>query len=115
MKTTTVKVAVVGLGYVGLPLAVAFGGKTDTIGFDVNEKKVASILRGVDPTRELSTAELRAASALSCTTNPEKLGEADIIVIAVPTPIDTAHQPDFLPLRSASEAVGKYMKRGATV
>lgn len=115
MKTTTNKVAVVGLGYVGLPLAVAFGTKIDTIGFDVNEEKVASIVRGVDPTREMSNAELKAASALSCTTNPEKLGEADMVIIAVPTPIDTAHQPDFLPLRSASEAVGKHMKRGVTV
>jgi UDP-N-acetyl-D-glucosamine/UDP-N-acetyl-D-galactosamine dehydrogenase len=115
MKTTTNKVAVVGLGYVGLPLAVAFGGKIDVIGFDVNEKKVANILRGVDPTREMSNAELKTASGLSCTTNPEKLGEADIVIIAVPTPIDTAHQPDFLPLRSASETVGKHMKRGVTV
>ena len=80
MKTTTNKVAVVGLGYVGLPLAVAFGGKIDTIGFDINEHKVASILRGVDTTREMSNAEIKAASALSCTTNPEKLGEADMII-----------------------------------
>ncbi len=112
---TTKKVAVVGLGYVGLPLAVAFGGKIDTIGFDVNEKKVASILRGIDPTREVSTAELKGATGLSCTTRPEKLGEADMVIIAVPTPIDTAHQPDFEPLRSASETVGKYMKKGVTV
>ena len=113
--TTTTKVAVVGLGYVGLPLAVAFGRKIDTIGFDVNEKKVSSILRGVDPTMELTSAELKAASRLSCTTNPEKLSEADAIIVAVPTPIDTAHQPDFLPLISASEAVGKHMKKGVTV
>ena len=114
MRTTN-KVAVVGLGYVGLPLAVAFGRKIDTIGFDVNEKKVASILRGVDPTMELTSAELKAASRLSCTTNPEKLAEADALIIAVPTPIDAAHQPDFLPLISASEIVGKHMKKGATV
>ena len=110
MKTTTNKVAVVGLGYVGLPLAVAFGGKIDTIGFDINEERVSSIQRGVDPTREMSNAELKAASGLTCTTNPEKLREAQVIIIAVPTPIDTAHQPDFGPLASASRVVGRNMK-----
>ncbi|MBC8008046.1 MAG: hypothetical protein H7X76_08385 [Prolixibacteraceae bacterium] len=100
MKTATNKVAVVGLGYVELPLAVAFGGKIDTIGFDINEERVSGIQRGVDPTREMSNADLKAASGLTCTTSPEKLGEAQVIIIAVPTPIDTAHQPDFGPLAS---------------
>jgi UDP-N-acetyl-D-galactosamine dehydrogenase len=108
-------VAVVGLGYVGLPLAVEFGKKRKTIGFDLSERKVENYRRFIDPTGELSTAELRAAEQLSVTTDPSALSQADFLVVAVPTPIDAAHQPDFGPLRGASEAVGKHMKRGAIV
>jgi UDP-N-acetyl-D-galactosamine dehydrogenase len=115
MTTTTDKVAVVGLGYVGLPLAVASGGKIDTIGFDINEKRVASIQRSVDPTREMINAELKAAPSFTCTTKPEKLREAQVIIIAVTTPIDTAHQPDFGPMASASRVVGRNMRKGVTV
>jgi UDP-N-acetyl-D-galactosamine dehydrogenase len=115
MVKETSKVCVVGLGYVGLPLAVAFGRHVPTIGFDNNAKKVESIRSGIDPTGEVGDAALRESPHLSCTSSPARLGEADIIVIAVPTPIDTAHQPDFSPLVSASEIVGKYMKRGVTV
>jgi UDP-N-acetyl-D-galactosamine dehydrogenase len=108
-------VAVIGLGYVGLPLAVEFGKKGRTIGFDLSEKKVASYRRFVDPTGEVSTAELRAAEHLSVTSDPAALAEADYLIVAVPTPVDAAHQPDFAPLRGASETVGKHMKRGAIV
>lgn len=112
----TVKtVALIGLGYVGLPLAVAFGKKIDTIGFDVNKDKVESICRGIDPSGEVSQGELASASRLTCSSNPEELSKADIIVIAVPTPIDSAHQPDFGPLAAASRTVGKYMRKGALV
>lgn len=108
-------VAVVGLGYVGLPLAVAFGQKMRTIGFDVSEEKVISCRGGVDPSRELSDDELRAATQATFTSDPSNLAEADFIVVAVPTPVDEAHIPDFKPLISASRSVGKYMKPGATV
>lgn len=108
-------VAVVGLGYVGLPLAVAFGKKIDTIGFDINEKKVASIVAGNAPSGEIGESELSAAHRLSCTAHPEDLGRADVIVVAVPTPIDAAHQPNFEPLALASSLIGKHMKRGTTV
>src|SRR5215510_9419815 len=108
-------VAVVGLGYVGLPLAVEFGKKFRTIGFDLSAEKVASYRRFVDPTGEISGEELRAASQLSVTTEPKELGNADVIIVAVPTPIDAARQPDFSPLVGASTAVGKHMKRGAVV
>ena len=108
-------VAVVGLGYVGLPLAVEFGKKYPTIGFDLSAAKVASYRQFVDPTGELSGAELRAAATLRPTTDPAALAEADFIIIAVPTPIDQARQPDFSPLVGASETVGRHMKRGATV
>jgi len=108
-------VAVVGLGYVGLPLAVEFGKKHRTIGFDLSREKIASYARHVDPTNEVSSEELRAANLLSVGTDPAALSEADFIVVAVPTPVDDAHQPDFGPLLGASQAVGAHMKRGATV
>src|SRR5262245_28380426 len=108
-------IAVVGLGYVGLPLAVEFGKKYPTIGFDRSPEKAAAYRKHVDPTGEVSTAELRAASQLRVSTEPQALREADFVVVAVPTPIDDAHQPDFGPLLGASEAVGRNLKRGATV
>jgi UDP-N-acetyl-D-glucosamine/UDP-N-acetyl-D-galactosamine dehydrogenase len=108
-------VAVVGLGYVGLPLAVEFGKRGRTIGFDLSRAKVDSYCRWIDPTGEVSTQELKAAPGLEPTTDPALLGEADYIVVAVPTPVDDAHQPDFSPLVGASEVVGKHMRRGATV
>lgn len=108
-------VAVVGLGYVGLPLAVEFGKKRQTIGYDLSSSKVESYKRYVDPTGEVSIDELCAASQLLVTTDPAELSRADYIVIAVPTPVDLAHQPDFASLVGASETVGKNMKRGAIV
>jgi UDP-N-acetyl-D-galactosamine dehydrogenase len=108
-------VAVVGLGYVGLPLAVEFGKKYRTIGFDLSTEKVAHYRDHVDPTGEVSTDDLRAATQLAVGNDPAALAEADFIIVAVPTPVDVAHQPDFSPLVGASEAVGRHMKRGATV
>jgi UDP-N-acetyl-D-galactosamine dehydrogenase len=108
-------VAVVGLGYVGLPLAVEFGKIYPTVGFDLSEKKIAAYRNFVDPTGEVSQAELKAASRLRVTTDAADLVDADFVIVAVPTPVDQAHQPDFGPLLAASEAVGKNLKRGATV
>ncbi len=108
-------VAVVGLGYVGLPLAVEFGKKYATVGFDLSEKKIAAYRNFLDPTGEVSQAELKAASRLRVTTDAADLAEADFVIVAVPTPVDEAHRPDFGPLLEASEAVGKNLKRGATV
>ena len=108
-------VAVVGLGYVGLPLAVEFGKKRKTIGFDMSSAKVENYRRFIDPTGEMSSADLRAADQLTVTTDAAALAEADFIIVAVPTPVDAAHQPDFGPLAGASESVGKHLKRGATV
>ncbi|HMM71227.1 MAG TPA: nucleotide sugar dehydrogenase [Rhodocyclaceae bacterium] len=108
-------VAVVGLGYVGLPLAVAFGKQLRTIGFDLSEEKIAHYRRAEDPTGEVSGDELRAAKHLTVTTDPGLLAEADFVVIAVPTPVDAAHQPDFGPLIGASETVGRCMRPGTTV
>ena len=115
MGERIVNVAVVGLGYVGLPLAVEFGRKYSTIGFDLSSAKVEAILRFEDPTGELSPAQLRASEHLRATTDPAALKTADFIVVAVPTPVDEAHTPDFGPLIGASIAVGQNLKRGATV
>ncbi len=109
------KIAVVGLGYVGLPLAVEFGKKYPTIGFDLSADKVAAYKRHVDPTGEVSAQELKAASQLMPTTDAAALREADFIIVAVPTPVDDAHVPDFTPLIGASTSVGKNLKRGATI
>ena len=108
-------VAVVGLGYVGLPLAVEFGKKRKTIGFDLSVEKVASYKTFIDPSGEVSSEDLRAAGHLTVTTDPSELAVASYIIMAVPTPIDEAHQPDFGPLIGASRLVGKHMKKGVTV
>jgi UDP-N-acetyl-D-glucosamine/UDP-N-acetyl-D-galactosamine dehydrogenase len=108
-------VAVVGLGYVGLPLAVEFGRKRKTVGFDLSHAKVESYRRFIDPTGEVSSEDLRAANQLTVTTDPAALAQADFIIVAVPTPVDSAHQPDLAALTGASESVGKHMKRGAII
>ncbi|MEO8005730.1 MAG: nucleotide sugar dehydrogenase [Betaproteobacteria bacterium] len=108
-------VAIVGLGYVGLPLAVEFGKKCKTTGFDLSQAKIESYRRFIDPTGEVSSEDLRAAKKLSVTNDPALLAQADFIIVAVPTPVDAAHQPDFSPLAGASESIGKNMKRGAIV
>ena len=108
-------VAVVGLGYVGLPLAVEFGKKFETIGFDLSEAKIANYKNHCDPTGEVSSEDLKAATRLTVSTDPTMIGRADFIIIAVPTPVDDAHIPDFSPLVGSSTTVGKYMKKGATV
>lgn len=108
-------VAVVGLGYVGLPLAVEFGKKWRTIGFDLSASKVANYRKFIDPTGEVSSDDLKAAVHLEVGNDPKALAEADFIVVAVPTPVDEAHQPDFTPLIGSSESVGRNLKRGATV
>lgn len=108
-------IAVVGLGYVGLPLAVAFGKQFKTIGFDLSEEKVASYKQFIDPTGEVATEDLQMAQGLAVTTDPSCLLEADFIVVAVPTPVDSANQPDLSPLVSSSTTVGRYLKQGAVV
>ncbi|MES2260818.1 MAG: nucleotide sugar dehydrogenase [Pseudomonadota bacterium] len=108
-------IAVLGLGYVGLPLVIEFGKHTRTIGFDISQAKVEACRRGTDPSRELSDAEVAAATHAEYTSDPAMLGQADMIIVAVPTPVDQAHTPDFTPLIGASNSVGRHMKKGATV
>ena len=108
-------VGVIGLGYVGLPLVVEFGKHLRTIGFDISQPKVDACLRGVDPSRELSDAEMALAIHAQYTSDAKALAQADVIIVAVPTPVDEAHIPDFRPLIGSSTSVGRNMKRGATV
>ena len=115
MAEQAVTVGVVGLGYVGLPLAVEFAKRYTTIGLDLSAARVDAVRRHVDPTGELTVKELKAAVHLNATTDPAALKEADFIVVAVPTPVDEAHAPDFAPLVGASTSVGMNLKRGATV
>ena len=108
-------VAVVGLGYVGLPVAVAFGKERPTIGYDLSARRIESLRQPVDVTGEVPTAELMEARHLRPTANPAELASADFIIVAVPTPINAARQPDLGPLELASDTVGRHMKPGATV
>lgn len=109
------KIAVVGLGYVGLPLAVAFGKQVVTIGFDLDESKLANYRKGIDPSGEVSADALKEASLLEFTSDATRLAEVDAIIVAVPTPIDEARRPDLRPLESASRAVGANLAAGAVV
>jgi UDP-N-acetyl-D-glucosamine/UDP-N-acetyl-D-galactosamine dehydrogenase len=115
MTASRETIAVVGLGYVGLPLAVEFGRHYATIGFDLSQKKIDAYRNGTDPTGEVAPEELAASKRLEYTSDPAALKRADFIVVAVPTPVDEAHQPDFGPLLGASESVGRNLKPGAVV
>ena len=107
--------AVIGLGYVGLPLVVEFGKHIRTIGFDIAQHKVDACNRGTDPSRELEDAQMREAKHAIYTADPALLAEADMIIVAVPTPVDDAHAPDFRPLIGSSTSVGRHMKKGVTI
>lgn len=109
------QVAVIGLGYVGLPLALAFGREISTVGFEISSAKVNAYREGYDPTGEMAGELFERARQLSYTTDPKDIAGADFIVVAVPTPVDNAHMPDLTPVIKASEAVGRHMKQGAIV
>jgi UDP-N-acetyl-D-galactosamine dehydrogenase len=111
----TANVGVVGLGYVGLPLALAFGRKFRTVGYDLSVEKVRAYREQEDPTGQMAASAFEEAKLASWTSDPAELGRAEVIVVAVPTPIDSARLPDFGPLRAATETVGAVMRRGATV
>ena len=116
MKLPEARIAIIGLGYVGLPLAVEFSKKYPTIGFDTNSLRVQELQRGVDRTLEVETAELSAVTNLTYTTDVEDLGWANIFIVTVPTPIDKNKQPDLTLLELASETVGNAIKkRGVAV
>ena len=108
------KVSVVGLGYVGLPVAVAFGKLANTIGFDIDQSRIEELQRGEDRTREV-TSEALGSTDVTFTSDAQVLGQADFHIIAVPTPIDDAKQPDLRPLQGASKTVASQLKKGDIV
>jgi UDP-N-acetyl-D-galactosamine dehydrogenase len=108
-------VAIVGLGYVGLPLAVEFGKKYKTIGYDISEEKIISLRNQIDPNGEVDQSEITSSTYLKVTNKSTEIQEADVIIIAIPTPVDDNHVPDLSLLKNASVEVAQYMKVGAIV
>jgi UDP-N-acetyl-D-glucosamine/UDP-N-acetyl-D-galactosamine dehydrogenase len=109
------KIAVIGLGYVGLPLAVEFGKVREVIGFDINKKRIAELKSGYDHTKEVDAAELKSAAKLSFTDQLEDIRQAKFFIVTVPTPVDEFKKPDLRPLQSSSTSVGKILKKGDIV
>jgi UDP-N-acetyl-D-galactosamine dehydrogenase len=109
------KLAVIGLGYVGLPLAVEFGKKRPVVGFDLKETRIAALCAGEDATREVPPEDLAAATQLTFTNDPDDLAGCTCYIVAVPTPVDAGKRPDLGPLRAASETVGRVLKEGDLV
>ncbi|MCE8519201.1 Vi polysaccharide biosynthesis UDP-N-acetylglucosamine C-6 dehydrogenase TviB [Ruegeria pomeroyi] len=115
MNTNNSTLAIIGLGYVGLPLAVEFGKHCKTIGFDINADRIAELQAGRDRTREVEPAELAEATQLTYTTELDAIRDAQIYIVTVPTPIDAHKRPDLTPLLKASETVGRVLKKGDIV
>jgi len=110
-----IRIGIIGLGYVGLPLAVEFGKKYRTIGFDIKQARIDELNAGHDRTREVDSSELAQTKHLTCTVDPEHLRTCTVFIITVPTPIDRYKRPDLTPLLRASETVGKVLKPGDVV
>lgn len=115
MKLAELKIAIIGLGYVGLPLAVEFGKKVSVVGFDISSKRIEELKNGQDHTLEVSPIELQQAAQLSFTCDLEKLKECNFFIVTVPTPIDDYKQPDLTPLIKASTSIGQILKKGDIV
>jgi UDP-N-acetyl-D-glucosamine/UDP-N-acetyl-D-galactosamine dehydrogenase len=109
-----IKIAIIGLGYVGLPLAVEFGKKYSVLGFDINQIRIDELKSGYDRTQELTSEELKSLQQLSFSTDEEQLKSCNIFIVTVPTPIDKYKKPDLIPLLSASRTVGKFLKKNDT-
>lgn len=110
-----VRIAIIGLGYVGLPLAVEFGKLYPTLGFDINENRILQLEKGIDSTLEVSSEELSASKHLEFSSSVDSLNKANVFIVTVPTPVDTVNRPDLTPLQKASETVGKVLKHGDIV
>ncbi len=115
MRLAELKIAIIGLGYVGLPLAVEFGKKVSVVGFDISSKRIGELKNGQDHTLEVSPNELQQASQLTFTCDLEKLKECNFFIVTVPTPIDDYKQPDLTPLIKASTSIGQILKKGDIV
>jgi UDP-N-acetyl-D-galactosamine dehydrogenase len=115
MQLSEIRLAVIGLGYVGLPLAVAFGQNRHVVGYDINVARVKQLKKGLDDTLEVSSDEMRNSTLLAFSTDLSDLESCNCFIITVPTPIDKANQPDLSPLLKASKAIGKLLKHGDVV
>jgi UDP-N-acetyl-D-galactosamine dehydrogenase len=115
MGTSKEKIAIIGLGYVGLPLAVEFGKKQPVLGFDVNVARINELIDGRDSTLEVPAANLKSANHLSFSNDTNLLNDCTIFIVTVPTPIDSANRPDLSPLIKASKTVGGALKKGSIV
>jgi UDP-N-acetyl-D-galactosamine dehydrogenase len=115
MIANSKKIAVIGLGYVGLPLAVEFGKQREVLGFDINAGRIAELRSGYDSTLEVARTDLQAATQLDFSSDRVRLAECELFIVTVPTPIDSANRPDLGPLLRATETVGKALKSGAVV
>ena len=115
IKLEDAKIGIVGLGYVGLPLAVEFGKHYKTVGFDINEQRVKALSAGIDETLEVSSQEMQASQFLRYTNDSEGLLECDVYIVTVPTPIDQSKRPDLTPLEAASKLVGQFISPGNVV
>jgi UDP-N-acetyl-D-glucosamine/UDP-N-acetyl-D-galactosamine dehydrogenase len=110
-----VTIGIIGLGYVGLPLAVEFGKSRRVVGFDISDARITELRSGKDSTREVSPEAMRASLHLEYSSDASRLAECGIFIVTVPTPIDSANRPDLTPIIKASETVGKAIRRGAIV
>jgi len=115
LKLQSTRIAIIGLGYVGLPLAVEFSRHFSTVGFDTKEERIAELKNGIDATREVTAQELHNVKNITFTSQPELLADCNVIIIAVPTPIDVNKRPDLCPLINASRTAGRVLKKGDTV
>ena len=115
LQLSELKIAIIGLGYVGLPLAVEFGKKVPVMGFDIHQKRIDELQSGQDHTLEVSPKELKQATHLSYTTNLQQLADCNFFIVTVPTPIDEFKQPDLTPLVKASESIARVLKKGDVV
>src|SRR3954447_13217804 len=109
------KIAVIGLGYVGLPVALSFGRKLPTVGFDIRQRRVDELNKGHDDTLEVTDEELASATKLHMTADPATLSDCTFYIVAVPTPIDSNNRPDLTPMISASRTIGPHLKKGDVV
>lgn len=115
MKDGPIKICVIGLGYVGLPIAVKFGKIIPTIGYDIDKNKILSLKKELDPLSEVSKEDIISSEFLSFTNNENELSQCNVYILALPTPVNSFHVPDFNLLTSATKTVGKYLQKGDTV
>ena len=115
MNLTKVNITIIGQGYVGLPLAIEFGKKYSTLGFDINSTRIDDLKKGIDHTNEATTEQIKSANQLTFSSNINDIKKCNVYIVTVPTPIDEFKTPDLEPLRAASQMLGEILKKGDIV